>query len=140
MVDTGGWLTTRKFIVPADGLRVSVQHHDDLEVSLTKGQIESFPPYHESDLDSELKWADYEGRYRSKWVADPVMHRAETDRNITPTSQQTSGNAVSELAAAEAHGFAPGFKVPIPRRENRADLEAASSRTERVVPAGTTRW
>ncbi len=137
VVDTGGWLTTKKFIVPADGLRASVQHHDDLEVSLTKGQIESFPPYHESDLDSELKWADYEGRYRSKWVADPVMHRAETDRNITPTSQQISGNVVSEQAAAEAHGFAPGFKVPVSKSPNRADLEAASSRTERVVPAGT---
>jgi sporulation protein YlmC with PRC-barrel domain len=106
VVETGGWFTTKQFIVPADGLRASAKHTDDFEVSLTKNQIESFPPYDESVLDSDRKWADYEGRYRSKWVADPVMHRAETDRNITPTTQQTLGNSSSEQAAAKEPGYA----------------------------------
>ena len=136
VVDTGGWLTTKEFIVPADGLSASSKHSDDYEVSLNKRQIENFPPFQESDLDSETKWADYEGRYRSKWVTDPVMHRAETDRNITPTTQQTSGNIASEQAA-EAHGEGPAYATGVTRREGRADLEAASSASERVVPAGT---
>ncbi len=100
VVDTGGWLTTKEFLVPADNLRASAKHTDDFEVSLTKSQIESFPPYDESVLDSDRKWADYEGRYRSKWVADPVMHRAETDRNITPTTQQTLGSSASAQAVS----------------------------------------
>jgi len=137
VVDTGGWLTTKKFIVPADGLRASAKHEDDFEVSLSKSQIESFPPYQESDLDSDRKWADYEGRYRSKWVSDPVMHRAETDRNITPTSQQTTGNVVSERGAAEAHGYSTGSRAPVGTRVNPGDLDAASSGSERVVPTGT---
>jgi sporulation protein YlmC with PRC-barrel domain len=141
VVDTGGWLATKKFIVPADGLRASSQHNDDYEVRLNKRQIEGFPPFQESDLDSETKWTAYEGRYRSKWVADPVMHRAETDRNITPTSQQTSGNIASQAAAAEVHGEGPGYatgsKAGVRTREGRADLEAASAGSERVVPAGT---
>lgn len=138
VVDTGGWLTTKDFIVPADGLRASAKHHDDFEVSLTKSQIESFPPYEASDLNSERKWSDYEGRYRSKWVADPVMHRAETDRNITPTTQQMSGNVASEQAAAEAHGYPAGSRVPVASGGIRkADLEAASALSERVLPAGT---
>src|ERR1700751_5589105 len=29
VVDTGGWLSTKKFIVPADRLRASVKHKDD---------------------------------------------------------------------------------------------------------------
>jgi sporulation protein YlmC with PRC-barrel domain len=140
VVDTGGWLTTKKFIVPADGLCAASKHSDDYEVSLNKRQIENFPPFQESDLDSETKWTDYEGRYRSKWVTDPVMHRAETDRNITPATQQTSGKIASEQAA-EAHregpGYATGSKAPVSTREGRADLEAASSGSERVVPAGT---
>src|ERR1700737_1883824 len=74
VVDTGGWLSTRKFLVPAEGLRASAKHDKDFEANLDKRQIESFPPYDESDLESESKWAGYEGRYRSKWVADPVMH------------------------------------------------------------------
>jgi hypothetical protein len=99
VVDTGGWLTTKKFIVPAGRLRASAKHDDDFEVSLTKAQVESFPPYNERDLESDDQWSEYEGRYRSKWEADPVMHRAETDRNVTPTPQQIEGNLSSELAA-----------------------------------------
>ena len=137
VVDTGGWLASKEFIVPANGLRASAKHGDDFEVSLTKNQIESFPPYDDSVLESERKWADYEGRYRSKWVADPVMHRAETDRNITPTTQQALGNISSEQAAAEEHGYAPRSEVPLSRGAQRADLEAASSVTGRTVPAGT---
>src|ERR1700723_2580262 len=69
VVDTGGWLSTKKFLVPAGELRVSNKHKDDFAVDLNKGQVESFPPYNESDLESEQQWADYEGRYRSKWEA-----------------------------------------------------------------------
>jgi sporulation protein YlmC with PRC-barrel domain len=102
VVDTGGWLTTKQFVVPADRLRASAEHKDDFAVDLTKAQVESFPPYKETDLESDEQWADYEGRYRSKWEADPVMHRAETDRNVTPTTQQMPGNAVSAQAVDPA--------------------------------------
>ncbi|SRR6266852_5973085 len=34
VVDTGGWLKTKKFIVPADRLRASTNHKDDFEVDL----------------------------------------------------------------------------------------------------------
>jgi hypothetical protein len=105
VVDTGGWLTTKLFIVPAERLRVSAEHKDDFVVDLTKAQVESFPPYKEGDLESDEQWSEYEGRYRSKWEADPVMHRAETDRNITPTTQQMPGNSPSARAASSAEGI-----------------------------------
>jgi len=139
VVDTGGWLSTKKFLVPAQSVRVSGQHKDDFEVGLSKQQIESFPPYDESNLDSEERWNDYEGRYRAKWIADPVMHRAETDRNITPTAEQTTGNISSETAAARTHGW-PLPSAGVDRSEAEAaaeaDLEAADEITERAVPAG----
>ncbi len=132
VVDTGGWLTTKKFIVPADHLRASTSHEDDFASDLTKEQIESFPPYSENDLESHEKWADYESRYRSKWETGPVMHRAETDRNITPTTQQMEGNQSSTRAAG------------LPDRANRGSIldrdstdAAAAADTGRVVPAGT---
>lgn len=136
VVETGGWLSTKKFLVPAEGLRASAKHENDFEANLDKRQIESFPPYNESDLESESQWAGYEGRYRSKWVADPVMHRAETDRNVTPTTQQTSGNSVSEGGAAQSPGWT-GSKSAAGTAASRADLEAASSTTGRAVPGGT---
>ena len=138
VVDTGGWLSSKKFIVPTEGLRASAKHENGFQVDLIKTQIESFPPYNESDLESESKWQGYEGRYRAKWVANPVMHRTETDRNLTPTSEQETGNRSSQRAAAVAHGA--GYSTgpqPVPSAGSRADVNAASAPTERAVPAGT---
>jgi sporulation protein YlmC with PRC-barrel domain len=140
VVETGGWLHTKKFLVPAQALRMSSKHEDDFEANLTKQQIENFPPFDESDLKSDAKWSDYEGRYRAKWVADPVMHRAETDRNVTPTAEQMTGNVQSEQAAAKAHGLPVSERmqpVPVSTSSGRADWEAASRPTERVIPAGS---
>jgi sporulation protein YlmC with PRC-barrel domain len=90
VVDTGGWLSSKKFIVPAERLRSSATHEDDFQVDLDKKQIEGFPAYNEKDVESPERWTDYENRYRSEWITGPVMHRAETDRNITPTTAQTT--------------------------------------------------
>ena len=99
VVDTGGWLTSKRFIVPPDAVRPSLQHENDFLVDLTKEQIENFPPYDGQALTSEEKWADYEKRYRSKWVENPVMHREATDRNITPTTQQQVGAGSGAIPA-----------------------------------------
>ncbi len=102
VVDTGGWLSSKRFIVPPTEIRPSLQHQDDFLVDLTKEQIESFPPYDRADLSSEEKWADYERRYRSKWVANPVMHREATDRNITPTTKQQLDAGSGTIPSSDA--------------------------------------
>ena len=135
VVDTGGWLTTRKFLVPADRLRESTEHEDDFSVDLIKEQIEKLPPYNEKDLQTNEGWADYEGRYRSQWETGPVMHRAETDRNITPTTSQLLGNPASS----------PNNSVPLDIEEeslydeeiDEQDMDAANADTGRVIAAGT---
>jgi hypothetical protein len=138
VVDTGGWLSTKEFIVPAQRIRASAEHQDDFAADLTKVQVEALPAYSESDLESDDHWSNYEGQYRSKWESSPVMHRAETDRNITPTTQQMSGNVSSERAADRAAGLPSGsYPVPTPIRSSaEADAAAASASTGRVVPAG----
>jgi hypothetical protein len=138
VVDTGGWLKSERFIVPADRLRASANHKDDFEVDLNKQQIESFPPYNESDLESEDKWDKYERGYRAQWETNPVMHRAETDRNITPTTQQMPGNSPSARSAKAAHGWAAATEsAAIDPAADTAEVEAAATPTERAVPAGT---
>jgi hypothetical protein len=138
VVDTGDWLTTKKFIVPAHSLRASAQHKDDFETSLSKQQVESFPPYQQSDLDSDAKWVLYEGCYPSKWETSPLIHRAGTDRTVTRTTPKISGNSPSAVSAAEAHGRPFGTESgPVHAESRRAEIEAASSPTDRVVPAGT---
>ncbi len=106
VIDTGGWLHSKKFLVPPDRLHSSAKHEDDFQVDLSKEQIEGFPPYDEDSLKNEEQWGDYERKYRSKWETGPVMHRAETDRNITPTTaQMTKGTgATGPMNAAPVGG------------------------------------
>jgi PRC-barrel domain len=132
VVDTGGWLSTKKFIVPANRLRASAKHDDDFEVSLTKAQVEAFPPYHEQDLESDEQWASYEGKYRAKWEADPVMHRAGTDRNITPTTQQLEGNLNSEIAS----GSVDAARRKLANSSSRADAESAEVEDTEFIEPG----
>jgi sporulation protein YlmC with PRC-barrel domain len=122
VIDTGGWLSSKKFIVPPQKLQASAKHEKGFRVNLTKAQIESFPPYDSSDIASEEGWADYEKQYQSKWETGPVMHREGTDRNITPTTQQQIDAGSGSLASA---GDAETFEVT-PMRTN-AEMEVSAS-------------
>jgi sporulation protein YlmC with PRC-barrel domain len=127
VIDTGGWLHSKKFIVPPDRLHASTQHEDDFRIDLSKQQIEGFPPYNERDLESEEKWGDYERKYWSRWEQHPIMHRAETDRNITPTpSQMTTGTGATGPMTGE-----PPAKKPM------AGMNVVPSEQRQVTPIRT---
>jgi len=55
---------------------------------------------------------------------------------VTPTTKQTTGNIQSETAAAEAHGQPVPRMPAVSTSSERADLDAASRPTGRVIPAG----
>jgi sporulation protein YlmC with PRC-barrel domain len=104
VVDTGGWLSSKKFLVPPDRVRASQKHDGDFEIPLTKQQIERFPAYNESDLGSDENWKEYEKRYKAAWHDGPVQHRKGSDRDITPTPNEMRaepGSIGSQLSAAE---------------------------------------
>lgn len=117
VVDAGGWLSAKKFVVPPDRLRPSAKHKGDYEISTTKQQIEGFPPYKESDVESADKWKDYEKRYKAAWHEGPLQHRKGSDRDITPTA--------SEMPAE------PGSIGSQLSEEENAAL------TSRIIPAGS---
>jgi len=104
VVDTGGWLFNKKFVVPPDRLRASQKHPDDFDISATKEQIEQFPAFNESDLKSDENWTDYEKQYKAAWHDGPVQHRKGSDRDITPTPDEMPaepGSIGSQLSRQE---------------------------------------
>lgn len=117
VIDTGGWLSSKKFLVPPQQLRQSAKHKNDFAINLDKKQIENFPPYNEKDVTSEDRWRDYESRYQAAWMSGPVQHRKGSDHNITPTA--------SEM---------PPEPGSIGSQISRAENERLS---ERIIPAGT---
>jgi hypothetical protein len=88
VVDTGGRLSSRKFIIPPQQLRSSTEHRLDFSVNLDREEIESFPPYDESAIASEANWNDYENRYQESWISGTVQQRKGSDHNVTPTASE----------------------------------------------------
>jgi sporulation protein YlmC with PRC-barrel domain len=117
VIDTGGWLSSKKFLVPPQQLRQSAKHKDDFAIDLDKKQIERFPPYNESDVSAQDRWRDYEDRYQAAWMSGPVQHRKGSDHNITPTATEM-----------------PPEPGSIGSQISRAENERLS---ERIIPAGT---
>ena len=104
VVDSGGLFSSKKFLVPPHRLHRSADHQDDFAVNLSKEQIESLPPYKESDLESEGKWRNYDALYKSAWHAGPVQHREGSDRDVTPTADEMpaeSGSIGEQLTPSE---------------------------------------
>jgi len=99
VIDTGGWLSTKKFLVPA---RQIMESEDDLDfhVSLTKEQIERFPKYDEKELHSEERWRDYEKRYHEVLAGGPVLHREGSTHTITPTPEELPASGKSNIRAS----------------------------------------
>ncbi len=95
VVDTGGWLSSKKFLVPAERLQPSAEHDDDYQVNLTKQQIENFPPYDEKTVTDNDRWKDYETRYNAGWSDGEVMYRKDApDRIITPRDDEMPSSSV----------------------------------------------
>jgi sporulation protein YlmC with PRC-barrel domain len=90
VVDTGGWLKSKKFLIPGQRLsQLTSAHAGDFYVFLTKNQIESFPPYDENTLKDQAKWSDYETRYRTAWTLPEISgQRWSTFQNRLRTERK----------------------------------------------------
>ncbi len=134
VIDTGGWLSSKKFIVPPQQLHASAQHEDDFAINLSKDQIERLPPYNESSIESEKNWRDYESRYQESWVSGAVQHREGSDHNVTPTAREMpaqAGSIGSQLSEDEIENVTPDRITPL------GDDEVMANNT----PVGTSgRW
>jgi hypothetical protein len=84
VVDAGGWLTSKKFLVPAYRLHRSADEEKSYWVNLDKKQIENLPRYQESDLNSQQHWESYEKHYSTAWHSGPVQHREGTTAPSRP--------------------------------------------------------
>lgn len=103
VVDSGGWLSSKKFIVPARQLMIREEQDKDFHVSMTKEQIQKLPEYNEKEIESDEKWTDYEGRYKTAWGDGPVLHREGSTHILTPEAVEGAGSG----SGAEVHVSSP---------------------------------
>jgi len=60
VVDTGGWLHSRRFMLPPAEIKPSTEHENDSSINVSTDQIERFPALDEKVLEDNDKFADYE--------------------------------------------------------------------------------
>jgi sporulation protein YlmC with PRC-barrel domain len=98
VVDTGGWLTSKKFLVPANRIQPYGHHEDKFYAELDKERIQMLPEYDEKRLSSQEGWSDYEKQYEDRWKEGTVMYNERTNRVITPPADQVKGARKSALS------------------------------------------
>lgn len=116
VVDTGGWLSTKLFVVPADRIRVRNEKDDEYTCSLTKKRIENFPVYDENHLNDEKQWATYERDYRGSAKFEEtgdVLHQAGSTNILVSDGLRADGPAPR---GADGKPIS-GYKSPIQHRE-----------------------
>ena len=84
IVDAGGWLSTKKFLVPANRIRPSSKNEKDFSTDMTKDQIKSLPEYDEKSVGNDKDWDSYQKNYREAIETGPIMHKEGSTHIITP--------------------------------------------------------
>ena len=111
VLDSGGWLSSKKFVIPARQLMIREEADKDFHVSLTKQQVERFPEYKEKSFESDDEFADYEKRYKASYSDGPVMHREGSTHAITPetVAGSSGGDGMSHASPRRIAHDMPKF-------------------------------
>jgi len=88
VIDTGGWLSSKKFVVPANRITPYHKGEDDFYTDLSKERVQAFPAYDEKMLQKRDTWEEYERNYEKSWTDGPVLHQEGTANIITPPADQ----------------------------------------------------
>jgi sporulation protein YlmC with PRC-barrel domain len=116
IVDAGGWLSTRKFLVPADRIRPSGKDANDFATDMTKDQIKSLPEYDEKTVGNDKDWNNYQRRYSEAIETGPVMHKEASTHIITPEPDEmpAMGEPLPDEDVLQPQRIAGKFPDPAP--------------------------
>jgi uncharacterized protein YrrD len=111
VVDAGGWLKSKKFLVPMNRIQPYGNHDDKFYAELDKERIQMLPEFHEEMLKSESEWTSYEGRYHDRWNEGAVLYNQKTGRIVTPPANEVEGGGTRHLTEEQKrslmHDFTP---------------------------------
>jgi hypothetical protein len=130
VVDTGGWMSSKQFMVPAERISQRPGHDDDFYIDLNKEQVQRFPEYNENVTQDENRWRDYESRYRAKWdETGGVLHKEGSVNIITPEPD--------EMPAASGTGTSSGIDATPTRLAGKFPDPGPDSNKIQMRPSGT---
>ena len=102
VLKTGGLLSGKKVMVPANRVEPYGNHDDKFYAELDKERLEMLPEFKDDKLKTEGDWAQFEKNYEDRWNDGAVMYNKDTGRIITPPTneqvQPSGGQPLSRQA------------------------------------------
>jgi len=102
VLKTGGLLSGKRVMVPANRVEPYGNHDDKFYAELDKERLEMLPEFNDDKLKTEGDWAQFEKNYEERWNDGTVMYNKDTGRIITPPTneqvQPTEGQPLSQQA------------------------------------------
>ena len=109
VLKTGGMLSRKKVMVPANRVEPYGNHDDKFYAELDKERLEMLPEFKEDTMKAQGDWSTYEKDYEKRWNDGEVLYNKNTGRIITPAPEQVVGSAMSG-STAPASGRRPDLK------------------------------
>ena len=102
LLKTGGLLSGKRIMVPANRVEPYGNHDDKFYAELDKERLEMLPEFNDDKLKTEGDWAQFEKNYEERWNDGTVMYNKDTGRIITPPTneqvQPAEGQPLSQQA------------------------------------------
>jgi sporulation protein YlmC with PRC-barrel domain len=102
LLKTGGLLSGKRIMVPANRVEPYGNHDDKFYAELDKERLEMLPEFNDDKLKTEGDWAQFEKNYEERWNDGTVMYNKDTGRIITPPTneqvQPAGGQPLSQQA------------------------------------------
>jgi sporulation protein YlmC with PRC-barrel domain len=111
VLKTGGLLSRKQILVPANRIDSYGNHEDKFYANLDKERLEMLPEFEDGALKSENDWSVYEREYETRLNDGAVMYNKDTGRIVTPPVEEVAGARREPLSAADKrsldHDFTP---------------------------------
>jgi sporulation protein YlmC with PRC-barrel domain len=105
VLKTGGLLSRKKVMVPANRVEPYGHHDDKFYAELDKERLEMLPEFNEDTMKAQGDWSTYEKDYEKRWNDGAVMYNKDTGRIITPPHNEAEGlNPVMGGSSTPASG------------------------------------
>lgn len=105
VLKTGGLLSRKRVMVPANRVEPYGNHDDKFYAELDKERLEMLPEFNDETMKAQADWSTYEKDYEKRWNDGAVMYNKDTGRIITPPHNLGEGlNPVMGESSAPASG------------------------------------
>ncbi len=102
LLKTGGLLSGKRVMVPANRVEPYGHHDDKFYAELDKERLEMLPEFNNETLKNEGDWAKFEKNYEERWNDGTVMYNKATGRIVTPPADEQAQPAGGQPLSQQA--------------------------------------